>query len=134
VTTPADRRSASPGERRARRCEQRLSGVGDEPDPRFTLANERTFLAWTRTSLALLAAGLAVAELLRSEPPPERLVLAVPCVVLAGVIALTSYRRWETTERALRLGEPLPYSRLLRALSAGVGAIAVAAVVVLITR
>jgi putative membrane protein len=111
---------------------ERLRSVGEEPDPRFTLANERTFLAWTRTSLALLAAGLACAELLRSEPYRERLVIALPCVVIAGVLAATSYRRWETTERALRLGEPLPYSRVTRALSTGVGAIAVAALVVLV--
>jgi putative membrane protein len=31
---------------------------GTEPDYRFTLANERTFLAWIRTALALLAGGV----------------------------------------------------------------------------
>jgi putative membrane protein len=118
----------------ASRRAEGLRRVGEEPDPRFTLANERTFLAWTRTSLALLGAGLAVAELLRSEPYRERLVVAVPCVVLAGVLAFTSYRRWEMTERALRLGEPLPYSPVSRSLSSGVGAIAVAALVVLLIR
>ena len=30
-----------------------------EPDYRFTLANERTFLAWQRTSLGLMAAAVA---------------------------------------------------------------------------
>jgi putative membrane protein len=118
----------------ARRRDARLRDIGDEPDPRFTLANERTFLAWTRTSLALLAAGLAVAELLRSEPQGERLVLAVPCVVMAGVIAFTSYGRWETTQRALRLGEPLPYSPVSRALAVGISGIAVAALVILVAR
>ena len=40
---------------------------GHEPDYRFTLANERTFLAWIRTSLGLMAVGLAVAQLPRSS-------------------------------------------------------------------
>jgi putative membrane protein len=40
-----------------------IRAVGEEPDYRFTLANERTFLAWIRTSLALLAGGVAVVQL-----------------------------------------------------------------------
>ena len=47
------------------RRERRLEQTGSDPDPRFTFANERTFLAWTRTSLALIGAGLAVAQLLK---------------------------------------------------------------------
>ncbi len=34
-----------------------------EPEARFTLANRRTFLAWSRTALALVAAGLASVQL-----------------------------------------------------------------------
>jgi putative membrane protein len=64
----------------------RLRDVGEEPDPRFTLANERTFLAWIRTSLALMAAGLAVSEFLQSEPRAERLMIGIPLVVIAGAI------------------------------------------------
>ncbi|WP_143342795.1 YidH family protein, partial [Crossiella equi] len=45
------------------RWPERVYGVGEEPDPRFTLANERTFLAWIRTSLGLMAAGVAVEAL-----------------------------------------------------------------------
>ena len=37
---------------------------GEEPDARFSYANERTFLAWNRTALALIGVGLAVANLL----------------------------------------------------------------------
>ena len=37
-----------------------LRGVGHEPDYRFTLANERTFLAYIRTALAFFAAGTAI--------------------------------------------------------------------------
>jgi putative membrane protein len=108
--------------------------VGEEPDPRFTLANERTFLAWTRTALALLAAGLGVAELLRSEPRAERLVIAIPLIVLAAFVAFSSYGRWRAVERAMRLGEPLPYPSLLRALGIGIGIAAVAAIAVVLVR
>jgi hypothetical protein len=39
------------------RFPRRVFADGAEPDPRFTLANERTFLAWIRTALALIAAA-----------------------------------------------------------------------------
>jgi putative membrane protein len=58
-----------PGSRRSRFAERLLPG-GTEPDPRFTLANERTFLAWIRTSLALLAGGIAV-EAFTTDVFPE---------------------------------------------------------------
>lgn len=109
-----------------------LEQVGEDPDPRFTLANERTFLAWVRTSLALLAAGLAVGELLRSRPEAQRLALGIPLVLLAAVLAFTSFGRWERTERALRLGTTLPYPAASRIVAIGVGVISVAAVVVLL--
>ena len=53
---------------------------GTEPDPRFTFANERTFLAWSRTALALVVAGLGVVQLLPPFPgvPWGRHVLGVP--------------------------------------------------------
>ena len=66
------------------------------------MANERTFLAWTRTALGLLIAGLAVSELLRSEPHVARLVLSLPLIVVAGVIGVLSYSRWRDIERALK--------------------------------
>ena len=47
-----------------------LRAVGRDPDPRFTLANERTFLAWNRTALSLVAGGLAVVQLLDEVDPP----------------------------------------------------------------
>jgi putative membrane protein len=111
-----------------------LEGTGSEPDPRFTLANERTFLAWTRTTLALMATGLAVVEFLHSEPRAVRLAIGGPLVVLAGVVALRSYGRWEAVERALRLGRPLPYSTFPRLLGAGIGVIALAAAVLLLVH
>jgi putative membrane protein len=85
-----------------------LREVGEDPDPRFTFANERTFLAWNRTALALIGAGLAAGQLLDFDTELVRLLVALPPIVLGGVLAITSYRRWEANERAMRLREPLP--------------------------
>ncbi len=85
-----------------------LRDVGKEPDPRFTFANERTFLAWNRTALALIGGGLAASQLLHFDSELVRLVVALPPILLGGVLAVSSYRRWEANERAMRLGEPLP--------------------------
>ena len=108
-----------------------LDTVGKEPDARFSYANERTFLAWNRTSLALIATGLAVVSLLpKFNLPGGRRLIGVPLIALGAVLAIMSYRRWDANERAMRLGEPLPASNLTRVLAYGVGiAAAIAAVV-----
>jgi putative membrane protein len=95
-----------------RRFPRWVYGEGTEPDARFTLANERTFLAWIRTSLALIAAGVAL-ELLGLELH-EGFRLAAS-LVLVGVGVVTpplAWRGWMRTERALRRAEPLPASHL----------------------
>jgi putative membrane protein len=127
-------RDVATRENGAGRRQAPLEDTGDEPDPRFTLANERTFLAWTRTTLALMATGLAVVEFLHSQPRTARLAIGVPLLVLAGVVALRSYGRWEDVERALRLGRPLPYSTFPRVLGVGIGAIALAAAVLVLVH
>jgi len=109
-----------------------LDEVGAEPDPRFTLANERTFLAWIRTELALLATGLAIVQFLDSEPRAARLAIGVPLMVLGGVVALRTYAHWEASERALRLGQPLPVLRLGRIAAVGVGLVALAAAILVL--
>ncbi len=83
-------------------------GVGDEPDARFSLANERTFLAWIRTSLALLAAGVALEAL--ELPIEEHLRLAAALVLTGiGVLApLLAWLGWARAERAVRRRVPLP--------------------------
>ena len=109
---------------------------GTEPDPRFTFANERTFLAWSRTALALVVAGLGVVQLLPPFPgvPWGRHVLGVPLIVFGAVVAVTAYGEWVRSQRALRLGQPLPRSVMPRLLSVVITAIAViAAVVVLVS-
>jgi putative membrane protein len=85
-----------------------LRDVGEDPDPRFTFANERTFLAWNRTALALIGGGLAAGQLLEFDSELVRLLVALPPIALGGVLALTSYRHWEANERAMRLRQPLP--------------------------
>jgi putative membrane protein len=114
----------------ARRAEAR--DVGEEPDVRFTLANERTYLAWIRTSLALIGGGLAAGQLLEFQSALARLAVALPPIVLGAVLALTSYRRWEANQRALRLGEPLPFGGPPRLLAVGIGAVAVVVAVIVV--
>lgn len=110
-----------------------LRDVGDDPDYRFSLANERTFLAWVRTALALDAGGLAVVQLLPPlAVPGAREVLAAALVGLGTIIALTSYRRWAANERAMRVGEPLPTSRVPVVLAVGASAASIAALVLLL--
>ena len=110
-----------------------LRKVGDEPDYRFSLANERTFLAWIRTSLALLAGGVAVVQIIPAfAVPGGRHVLGIPLVLLSIVISLSSYRHWASSEHALRLGRPLPPSTLPRVLGAGVALVSLAALVMII--
>lgn len=106
---------------------------GTEPDPRFTFANERTFLAWHRTALALIGGGVAVTSVLPSfDIPGGRQVLGLPLIILGGIIAFTSYGRWAANRRALRLGLPLPNHWLNRVLGVVIGVGAVVAVILAI--
>jgi putative membrane protein len=112
------------------------AGEGTEPDPRFTFANERTFLAWSRTALALVVAGLGVVQLLPPFPhvPLGRHLLGVPMIVFGAVVAVVAYREWGRSQRAMRLGQPLPRSVMPLLLAAVITVVgAVAAVVVLIS-
>jgi putative membrane protein len=108
--------------------------VGTEPDPRFTFANERTFLAWSRTALALVVAGLGVVQLLPPFPgvPIGRHLLGVPLIVLGAVFAVVAYAEWTRNQRALRLGQPLPHSVMPRLLAATIAVMAVISAIVLI--
>lgn len=105
--------------------ERRLENTGEPPDPRFTFANERTFLAWNRTALALIAAGLAAAQFLHFHIHALRLVIAVPLIALGAALALASYLRWADRERAMRLHQPLRYSWMPLLLTGGIAVIAV---------
>jgi len=108
--------------------------VGVTPDYRFSLANERTFLAWIRTGLALLGGGLAIAGFLPPLHLPHlREALAVTLIAMGGVIALRAVDHWARCERAMRLQEPLPASRFpaILAIAVGLGAVALLFAIVL---
>lgn len=100
-------------------------GTGTEPDYRFTLANERTFLAWQRTALGLLAAAVAVIQFV-SEPaiPGGRYALGSLLAVLATVTALSGLWRWKQVDRAMRHGTALPPHPVPVYLAVGLGVIA----------
>jgi putative membrane protein len=119
----------SPSPSRGRLAERLLPG-GTEPDPRFTLANERTFLAWIRTSLALLAGGIAI-EAFTSDlfAEPVRKMLAVLLLLLGMLLSAGAAVRWVRVERSMRNKTPLPLP-LIVPLLAGAGALAAAVVVV----
>lgn len=119
---------------------RRLYETGAEPDPRFTLANERTFLAWIRTSLALMAAGVGIEALnvvsagtaSDDANPPLQTTLAILLLAAGVVCSATAFQRWIATERALRAGEPLPTPRLAPVLGYGLAMIGVAAGVLVV--
>ncbi|MDH3226604.1 MAG: DUF202 domain-containing protein [Thermoleophilia bacterium] len=104
--------------------------VGKDPDYRYTLANERTFLAWIRTALALAAGGLAAISLIPDFYGAEPLGLAL--LVLSLVTAAGAYRRWALSEAAMRLGQPLPPSSLPKVITAAAALVAVAVAVLFI--
>ena len=104
----------------SRRRERRLEQTGSDPDPRFTFANERTFLAWNRTALALIAAGLAAAQFLKFNLHGLRLIIAVPLIVLGAVLAVASYYIGRTPSGRCACGKPLRYSWMPRVLTGGI--------------
>jgi putative membrane protein len=108
--------------------------VGKEPDYRFTLANERTFLAYVRTALGLDAAGLAVAQFLDRSTAQLRVTLAVAAILLAIAVTALGYQRWWQVERAMRLELPLPPIRLPLVLAAGMVLLSAIAIVLVATR
>lgn len=100
-----------------------------EVDPRVTFANERTFLAWIRTSLALIVGGVAVGAALDTDARLLHILGAVVPIVLGGAFAVVGYRRWEANDAALRDGSPLPVDRTLRVVAVVVGGLALLAAV-----
>jgi putative membrane protein len=106
--------------------------VGSTPDYRFSLANERTFLAWIRTGLALIAGGLATAQFLPPLVAHLREAIAIALLLLGGVMAVRAVDHWARIERAMRLGRDLPASRFpaVLAILVGIGALLLVAAVV----
>jgi putative membrane protein len=107
--------------------------VGDEPDYRFTLANERTFLAWVRTSLALLAGGVAVREFVDPfEVEGARRGLAAFAIAVSLASVILGYRRWVGAQQAMRVGAPLPGNVGIPVVAAGLALLAAAALLLVL--
>ena len=104
-----------------------------EPDARFSYANERTFLAWIRTALGLITAGLAITQLL---PPFHvaggRRLVGIPLIALGVAISAASIHNWRANERSMRLGLPLPRSALPAMTAIVVSLVAVAGLVLVV--
>ena len=100
--------------------------MSEEPDYRFTYANERTFLAWVRTAVALIGVGVAAVQFL---PPLEvaggRRAVGTAFIVLGAVICVVARRQWAANDRAMRAGAELPASRLVPVVTVGVVLLAV---------
>lgn len=95
-----------------RRFPRRVYRHGSEPDARFSLANERTFLAWLRTALAILAGGVALEALGLGLQPDFRRAASL-LLILAGIATpIQAWIGWVRAERALRLHTPLPSAAL----------------------
>ena len=109
------------------------TGDEQEPDYRFTLANERTFLAWIRTALALIAGGVAVVQLVPAfGVPGVRHVLGVLLTAGGGILAALGVRRWQQVQTAMRRGADLPPSRMPLLLGAAILIVTVLVLVVLL--
>ena len=117
-----------------RRWPRSVFGVGTEPDPRFTFANERTFLAWICTALALLAAGISLDTFVTKFPEALRTAVSILLVLTGAACGGLAYRRWMASERALRLNKPLPAPIIAPVLGYGVVLVGVSFAVVLLVR
>lgn len=108
---------------------------GDEPDPRWSLANERTFLAYLRTSLAFLVGGLAIAGSYSAADVPAWLaMLGLPLIVIGTVLGLTSHARFRAAQHAMRTGTPLPPPANTHVLPWVIGAVGIASLVVAVVQ
>lgn len=105
----------------------------DFPDYRFTLANERTFLAYVRTALAMDAAGLAVAQFIRHPSVAAlSLGLSVVLTLLGLAVAVLGYLRWRGSERSVHRGEPLPPLRIPLVVAVGLVIVSLAALLIVV--
>lgn len=107
--------------------------TGGDIDPRYSLANERTFLAWVRTSLGLLVAAAALMAVDLPWPDGAVRALAGVLAAAAGGSAFASWARWRRVENALSTGQaaPPPRAHILLAASVGLASGVVIALILL---
>ena len=109
--------------------------AGEEPDPRWTLANERTFLAYERTALGLLVAGLAVTgSQVLAGAPLWFAALGIQLIALAAAVGVEGYRRFVTTQAAIRTGAPLDPPGVVGFLPWGIASVAVIGIVAAVAQ
>jgi len=112
-----------------------MAEEGPEVDYRFILANERTFLAWMRTGLALVAGGVALDQFVAVGKGGDAVrFIALGTIALGAIVAVVGVFRWNQTENAMRAGSPLPRSRVAPFLGIAFVALAVAIAVVLLVE
>jgi len=110
-----------------------VSPPAEHADYRFLLANERTFLAYTRTALSLQVAGLGVLQFLTQGHGSVREGLGVALVLVGSFAGLSGYLRFRRNDRTIRAGEDMTTSRSPVVVAAAVAAFPlVAAVLVLL--
>ncbi len=106
-------------------------------NPRDHLANERTFLAWVRTSIALLGFGVLIAKLrfLGLAPHAGVRSAALGMVFAASGIVSLLLAAWhyDRTRRMIESGQYQPATHLIFAFATAVLALGVACVVYLLT-
>ena len=130
VPSAVSREANAPGPRWARR----LLSVGVDPDPRFSLANERTFLAWIRTSLGMIALGVGIATFVSTNAARGfSMLVAAILVVLGGILGTLSWFRWLNVERSMRLGRGIPPSRTAIYLAMAISVLAMLSLAVILT-
>jgi putative membrane protein len=108
-----------------------VRSVGEDPDPRFTLANERTFLSWMTTSLGLLGAGLAVGSLV-PKTSAALTALATCWIGMSALVAVRALLRWFRLERAMRHNEALPLSNSIPIVAIALAALGLASGIALL--
>ncbi|WP_168698769.1 YidH family protein [Gordonia paraffinivorans] len=104
-------------------------------DARFTLAAERTMLAWIRTALGFMAAGVAIVYL---APEIDHQILDVMLglllIALGCSFALIGAWRWRRTMRALERGGPMPGPALILYVVTAIVVVAVLIAVVVVIQ
>ncbi|MFI1096600.1 YidH family protein [Streptomyces sp. NPDC020917] len=110
----------------------KVQNEGTTPDYRFSLANERTFLAWIRTALALIGGGFAVDQFLTDLSHWARAALALALLAAGVACTLRAVNHWVRCERAMRLGTNLPVSRFPAVLAVVVAVLSIVMVAVVL--
>jgi putative membrane protein len=118
---------------KSKRVKTNWRKLGKAPDYRFSLANERTYLAWIRTAIALLAGAIAIDQLTPELANPIiRILLSTFLCLCSGLLALFAYKRWASNEKAMRHNNELLYTNFLKVISGIVIALTVVIIVAIL--